>query len=419
MSELNLGCRLVRDGETVVLAPANPLGELNYSQFENDTRGALELLKGNEVKNVIVDLHEANHLGSNTINLFLRMYQQVERNHGRMVICRASPFVRELLEIMNLHNQWPICDSQEEAMRIVHQRVTRILLVDDCHAERCLTAGLLRKEPAFEIHSAEDGIAALEKLKETIPDIVLTDLIMPRMDGLELLDSIRQLYPQTPVILMTAYGNQSLANEALERGAVSYISKADRANRMVDTVKRIVRGIAAQRRGHLGVKQAKIDASFSVDNDHDQVCRLVDLVQQLLSNISSADAIEQLRMGVAVEEALLNALYHGNVEISAEQWKQADQNDSEFNALIDRLGYEAVTGDRRITLDAKMDNDVVCFVVRDQGPGFDTSTFTDFDSDSCFERGHRRGSMLISKLMDGFSHNDRGNEITLIKFPAS
>ncbi len=67
-------------------------------------------------------------------------------------------------------------------------------------------------------------------------DLVITDLMMPETNGLELVAAVRQLYPQVPVILMTAYGNESIAVEALERGAASYVPKSQQADRLSDTV---------------------------------------------------------------------------------------------------------------------------------------------------------------------------------------
>ena len=104
-----------------------------------------------------------------------------------------------------------------------------ILVVDDSLVERVLVEGLLRKDPTYQVQLAANGRVALEVLEKESPDLVVTDLVMPEMDGLELVRTMRNRYPTIPVILMTAYGDESTAVEALESGAASYVPKAQKA----------------------------------------------------------------------------------------------------------------------------------------------------------------------------------------------
>ena len=84
-----------------------------------------------------------------------------------------------------------------------------ILIVDDSAVERRLAGGLLQASTDYELLYAEDGIEALGLIAESRPSVVVTDLVMPGMDGLELVQAIRNSYPQIPVILMTAFGNEA------------------------------------------------------------------------------------------------------------------------------------------------------------------------------------------------------------------
>ena len=81
-----------------------------------------------------------------------------------------------------------------------------VLIVDDNPIDRRLAAGVVEKvgmDTAFAVH----GKAALEVIERAVPDVVLTDLLMPEMDGLELVERIRADYSAIPVILMTAHGS--------------------------------------------------------------------------------------------------------------------------------------------------------------------------------------------------------------------
>ena len=91
----------------------------------------------------------------------------------------------------------------------------RILIVDDALTERVRIAGICRRIAECSTTDAENGKAALVNLEEDLPDVVLTDLQMPKMNGLELLKVISEEYPHLPVILMTAEGSEEIAAEAL------------------------------------------------------------------------------------------------------------------------------------------------------------------------------------------------------------
>jgi two-component system response regulator HydG len=100
----------------------------------------------------------------------------------------------------------------------------RVLVVDDQRNMRATTAMVLR-QAGHAVEEAEDGAAALERLKASSYDVVLTDLRMPNVDGMEVLRLARQLSPQTQVIVMTAYGTIEAAVEAMRRGAYDFLSK--------------------------------------------------------------------------------------------------------------------------------------------------------------------------------------------------
>ena len=115
-----------------------------------------------------------------------------------------------------------------------------ILVVDDSAVDRRLVGGLLEKDDHWRVEYAENGSEALTRMKDAAPDLVITDLQMPEMDGLELVAAARVHCPQVPVILITAYGSEMLAVEALEQGAATYVPKTQLADKLSDTVKDVL-----------------------------------------------------------------------------------------------------------------------------------------------------------------------------------
>ncbi|HOK07242.1 MAG TPA: sigma-54 dependent transcriptional regulator, partial [Syntrophales bacterium] len=102
--------------------------------------------------------------------------------------------------------------------------MSRVLIVDDELNMRLVLGAMLRKE-GYEVATAADGVEALALLAGGGADVVVTDLKMPNLDGLGLLERVRSLYPSVPVIIITAYGTVATAVDALKKGAFDYITK--------------------------------------------------------------------------------------------------------------------------------------------------------------------------------------------------
>jgi len=306
-----------------------------------------------------------------------------------------------------------------------------ILVVDDSQVDQRLIGGLLRVNADHRIAFAENGKDALEKMAMAPPHLVVTDLVMPEMNGLELVREIRNRYPQIPAILMTAYGNEDTAMEAMAAGAVSYVPKAQQAERLLLTADRVIERAHTDRyRRRLGARLNELYCSYSLDNDPGLVAPLVDQIQQTLSSLQVGDPIERIRTCVALEEALLNAIYHGNLEIDEEELTQAHTNfEEERLALLARELAEARVAaesgvppriaserqDREVTLDAHISAECTRFVIRDGGRGFDHESKAHRRLSDYFECGESRGLMLMRIMMDEVSFNSVGNEVTLVK----
>lgn len=100
----------------------------------------------------------------------------------------------------------------------------RILIAEDEKVQRDLLEGFLKKE-GFSVDGVANGREAVQKLKENFFDIGLIDYKMPEIDGLQTLREIRRLYPDLPVVMMTAYGTVETAVAAMKEGALDYLTK--------------------------------------------------------------------------------------------------------------------------------------------------------------------------------------------------
>ena len=110
----------------------------------------------------------------------------------------------------------------------------KVLIVDDEKSIRDSLRLLLKSH--FEVDTAEDGAAALGKIKEVIPDIVLLDLIMPKLDGIETLQKLREFDTNVPVVVLTATNSISSAVQAMKLGAVDCLSKPFDVNYLITLI---------------------------------------------------------------------------------------------------------------------------------------------------------------------------------------
>ncbi len=100
--------------------------------------------------------------------------------------------------------------------------MTSVLIVDDSPVDRQLVSGLIKAQSALDIRHAADGKLALDVMGRETPDIVITDMHMPEMNGLKLVEATRSRFPHVPIVLITGQGSEELAVAALQAGAASY-----------------------------------------------------------------------------------------------------------------------------------------------------------------------------------------------------
>ena len=288
-----------------------------------------------------------------------------------------------------------------------------VLVVDDSATDRRLAGGLLEKHKDWDVVYAADGREALSQVELHIPDLVLTDLQMPEMNGLELVQAMKDEYPLIPVILMTAQGSEEIAVEALRQGAASYVTKKKLAWDLIETVEHVL-VVSGEKRGQARLMRRMIDSeySFVLENDLPLIFSLVGYLRQTVRSIRYYSETDYLRVGIALEEALLNAYFHGNLEIGSEM-REVDHK--RYYELAEERCRELPYRDRRIHVQAKLSQTEAVYVIRDEGPGFDPSSLPDPVDPPNLERPSGRGLLLMRTFMEQVIYNDVGNQVTLIK----
>lgn len=288
-----------------------------------------------------------------------------------------------------------------------------VLVVDDSAVDRRIVRGLLERAGDFEIAEACDGKEALAAVEQRTPDVVITDIRMPELDGFELVAALKDEYPSVPVILMTGKGSEEIAARAMQHGAASYVPKVCLADDLLPTVERVLsafREDRAQTRLMHHMNCCRLE--FTLTNNLAVIRAMISMTQQLLRCLPLADEIERLRVGIAVEEGLKNAFYHGSLEIGATTPKPSR---ADYSTIAARRLYEEPYRNRRIRISVDIDRNRAEFMIRDDGPGFNHLEESRSAALEDQERAAARGLSLMHTIMDEVKFNDAGNEVRLVK----
>lgn len=116
--------------------------------------------------------------------------------------------------------------------------MARILIIEDEAAiRRVLNKILTEENKGYEVFEAEDGLAGMEIIKNEDFDLVLCDIKMPKMDGVEVLEAIKKIKPEIPIVMISGHGDLDTAVNTMRLGAFDYISKPPDLNRLLNTVR--------------------------------------------------------------------------------------------------------------------------------------------------------------------------------------
>jgi CheY-like chemotaxis protein len=295
--------------------------------------------------------------------------------------------------------------------------MTRVLVVDDCAVDRTLAGEVLKRDAGFAIEYAASGDEALERIAQSPPDLVLTDLQMPRVDGLQLVSAVREKHPRVPVILMTSQGSEEIAFRALQVGAASYVPKAILLDNLRDTVRKVLQ-VSINESYHQRAMECLrwSERQFSLTNDSTLFNPLILHFQEECVGMGICNHADRVRLGVGLGEALANAMYHGNLELSS---SLREQDADAYHALAETRRRQSPYQERRIEMDVRLEPGRAAFIIRDEGPGFDPTALPDPTDPANLDKITGRGILLMQAFMDHVEFNDRGNQVTMIKLAST
>ncbi len=156
----------------------------------------------------------------------------------------------------------------------------KILIVEDEAAIRRVLVKILSEEnDSYQVEEAEDGLVGIEKIRKEDYDLVLCDIKMPKMDGVEVLEAVKKIKPETTMVMISGHGDLDTAVNTMRLGAFDYISKPPDLNRLLNTVR-----IALDRK-ELVVEnkmlKKKVSKNYEMIGDSEGIGRIKDMIDKV------------------------------------------------------------------------------------------------------------------------------------------
>jgi len=289
----------------------------------------------------------------------------------------------------------------------------KILIVEDDHASRLFLESLLESNN-YEFRSAENGIEGLNIFDEYNPDIVLSDIKMPIMDGLELLEAIRDKNSDAIVVIVTAFGSENYAIQALHLGANNYLKKPVSGQELLRLLKKY-KAIISGKYSPESLPGKLKNRTFSIEfkSEFGKIPKIVDKI--MIESAIEIDDNEKVNIELGLVELITNAIEHGNLGISYIE-KQHALDEGNLSDLFNERIHNEKYKNRKINVDFFTDEEKYQWTITDDGEGFNWKNIPDPTDQEHILELNGRGIFISKFLFDKIEYSGKGNIVTATKF---
>jgi len=193
------------------------------------------------------------------------------------------------------------------------------------------------------------------------------------------------------------------------------VPKREMATDLLETVESVIESAHGKRdQKRLLQSLTQTESQFELPNDPELISPLVVHLKENVFRMSGSDETGLIQMTVALREALMNAMEHGNLELDS---AMREQDDGAYHRLARERRTQQKYADRRVHVKSRESRGEAIYVIRDEGRGFNTTNLPDPTDPANLEKRSGRGLLLMRAFMAEVKHNDRGNEVTLVWRP--
>lgn len=261
----------------------------------------------------------------------------------------------------------------------------RILVVDDEAGVRETLSEMI-KSLGYQVMVAENGVDALDRIKTEKVDLIITDLSMPQMNGLDLIVNSKRISPNIPIAVISAFGNVENTTYALTRGAFSFIAKPFKMSQIKELIRKgkQLRELSLGTYALLEWVQSQTEMVFPSQSKLFPSAILFAVKECQWRGIEDETRLENV--AICLEELLSNAFIHGN---------RKDK-------------------DKRIKVRMAFDAKKFVLSVKDEGDGFDGENYLGKIREEQPSIPEKRGLFIVDLLMDELRFSKKGNEVTAV-----
>lgn len=314
----------------------------------------------------------------------------------------------------DLRHEDSMTEKQENQQKSGRQP-GHLMIVEDEQAILELITEWVTENSKYRVSTALGAMDALEIFNHDRPDVVLSDIRMPRMSGQDLLREIKRIDPTVPVIMMSGHGDIEDTVEALRAGAQDFFQKPFKMGSLMSSIDRAFAQIEAQKLNQVVYSyMVEEHRRLEIPNDMKLVPHVINSLTSHLHcdpGITDGD-VDGIR--ASLHEMVLNSIEHGNLEITYEEKSQLMETPHGWWQEVETRAEQEKFRDRRVMVEMENNRRALIFTITDQGRGFDYRSLPDPT-----EMGHAlhgRGILIARVHMDEMRYNQKGNQVTLTKF---
>lgn len=261
----------------------------------------------------------------------------------------------------------------------------RILVVDD-EKEVRETLSEMIEGLGYAVRVAENGVEAIDRIKKEKIDLIITDLSMPQMNGLELILNAKRINPNIPIAVISAYGSAENTTYALTRGAFNFIAKPFKISQVKELIRKgkQLRELALGTYALMEWVQSRTEMAFPSQPKLFPSAILFAVKECQWRGIEDEARLENV--AICMEELLSNALIHGNRKVK----------------------------EKKIRVKLAFDAEKFVLSIKDEGSGFDGEGYLEKIRQEQESVPEKRGLFISDFLMDELRFNKKGNEVTAI-----
>jgi len=263
----------------------------------------------------------------------------------------------------------------------------------------------------YNTYIAETGYQGIDLFKKHKIDIVITDLKLPDIEGLEVIKTIKEINKNTPIFAITGITDKNLINKVMENGASDLIRKPFGTKKLKYLFKRV-------ENYYLKFKKRDISSFILWNKNHFRINNDITIVTKVVDYIFDNCIFDCKNMNflkIALNEIIINAIEHGNLRISHEDKKNLILNDTYLEYIINKAKEDKYK-DTFVDIFVYTNNDYLKIIVKDMGDGFDYTSIPDPDDPDNFFKELGRGILIAKNAFDKLEFNDTGNKVILYKY---